>query len=42
MIDFYDDFIKVYVVNRYEIEIVVFLIVNMIKVLESIIYLIDC
>lgn len=41
MIEFKDDFIKVYVVNRYEREIVVFLIVNMIKVLESV-YLVDC
>lgn len=41
-IEFQDDFIKVYAVNRYETETAVSLIVNMTKVLESIIYSIDC
>lgn len=41
-IEFQDDFIKVYAVNRYERETAVSLIVNKTKVLESIIYSVDC
>lgn len=40
-IEFKDDFIKVYAVNRYERETAVSLIVNMTKVLESV-YSVDC